>query len=470
MADAKDLFTGPPRVISAGSAIFAQALRDQGAAVTHLNWRPPAGGDPALIAALDRLSDRPDIDAANERAAKALIEAHPILVDVAPASAVVAGMDRHTILHAGPPVTWERMCGPMQGAVVGALIYEGLAADEAAARRLAASGQIRFAPNHEYGGVGPMAGVTSASSQVWVVENRTHGNRAFCNLNEGYGKVLRYGAFAPEVLERLRWLNTVYAGAVGRAVRRLGGIDLRSLIAQSLHMGDEVHNRNKAAGMLFMRAVAAALCAHSGLSGAELGRVVEFAGANEVFFVNLSMAACKAAADAAMGVNRSTVVVTMCRNGTDFGIRISGLPGRWFTAPAEYVKGLYFAGFGEQDAARDMGDSVVTETAGLGGFAMAAAPAIVQFVGGSVADAYAFTTEMYDVTVREHSYYTIPNLNFRGTPTGIDLRRVLETGRLPNINTGIAHKDAGVGQIGAGLVRPPAACFAAALLACAEAF
>lgn len=463
-----DLLKNGPRVANVGSEHFAGALRAQGAAVTHVDWRPPAGGNPALLDALERLRNRPEIAAANAEALERILTGHPVLVDVARALDVIPGMTRRTILHAGPPVTWERMCGPMRGAVIGALILEGLAVDEDEAARLAGSGEITFAPNHEHGAVGPMAGVTSASSSVFVVENRAFGNHAFCNINEGYGKVLRYGAYSSEVLDRLGWLNRGLGPALGDALRRAGGVDLRAVIAQALHMGDEVHNRNKAAGLLLLRALAPHM-ARAGHPPDELARMLEFIGTNEVFFVNLSMACAKAMLDAAHGIPHSTVVTTMSRNGTDFGIRVSGLPDRWFTGQAQYVKGLYFPGFSAADAARDMGDSVITETAGLGGFAMAAAPAIVQFVGGSVDMAYSFTLKMYEITLGESRHFTVPNLDFRGTPTGIDVRKVAETGLLPNINTGIAHKDPGVGQVGAGLVFPPKNCFEDALLALAEA-
>lgn len=455
-----------PRVISLGAPIFAAALRQQGAEVVHLDWRPPAGGDPDLLAALQKLQD-PRVDAANQRALSIIRSGHPMLVDTAVAGDVIPGLTPRTILHAGPPITWARMCGPQRGAVMGALLLEGLAGTPEEAAALAASGEITFASAHEHDAVGPMAGVMSYSSGVFVVKNQTHGNVAYTNINEGYGKVLRMGAYAPEVLERLRWLNTEYREAVGRALRSLGGIDLRSQIAQALHMGDEVHNRNKAAGALLTKTLAPALLRAS-VSPRAVERVLDFTASNEIFYVNLAMAACKATLDAALGIPHSSVVVTMARNGTDFGIRVAGTGRQWFTGPAQMIEGLYFPGFTAADANPDMGDSAITETAGLGGFAMAAAPAIVQFVGGTPDLALRMTQEMYEITLDESPHFTIPALNFRGTPTGIDVRLVVETGRLPNINTGIAHKQPGVGQVGAGLVHPPMACFAQALRALAD--
>jgi hypothetical protein len=309
-----------------------------------------------------------------------------------------------------------------------------------------------------------MAGVTTASMPVFVVENRAGGNRAYATLNEGLGKVLRYGAFAPEVLDRLRWFREGLGPALGRAIRRAGGIDVRAIIGQALQMGDECHNRNRAASALLIKALAPHVAALD-LVASERERVLTFASGNEHFFLNVGMAACKVAADAAHGVPGSTLVTTMARNGTDFGIRVSGLGHRWFTAPADTPVGLYFTGYGPDDANPDIGDSAITETAGLGGFAMGAAPAIVQFVGGTPADALAVTRLMYEITMVESESYRVPALDFRGTPTGIDVRLVAQTGILPQINTGIAHRQPGIGQIGAGLVKPPRACFDAALAA-----
>ncbi len=395
---------------------------------------------------------------ANQEAASRMLGSKPTLVDIATAAEVVPGLRRNLILHAGPPVSWERMCGPMRGAVIGALLLEGLAADAEAAQRLAASGEIAFEPCHHHAAVGPMAGVLSWSMPVWVLENKTFGNRAFCTLNEGLGKVLRYGAFSPEVIERLRWMAGELAPLLRAALRRHGEIDLKSLIAQALQMGDEGHNRNRAGTSLLIRELAPHLVRLDADREA-IARVLSFMHGNDHFFLNLSMPACKCTADAAAGIEASSVIWAMARNGTDFGIRVSGLGERWFTAPASMVDGLYLPGFSAADAAPDIGDSVITETAGIGGFAMAAAPAIVKFVGGSPRDALNVSQSMYEITVAENDAYRIPILDFRGTPTAIDLIKVVETGILPAVNTGIAHREPGIGMVGAGLVKPPLACF-----------
>jgi hypothetical protein len=408
------------------------------------------------------------VNAANREALSRLLAAHPKLVDVRPAIEVVPAMTRGTILHAGPPIEWERMSGPLRGAIIGAVLYERFAENPLEAERLAANGGVKFASCHHHDAVGPMAGVISASMPVVVVENVTSGNRAYSTLNEGLGKVLRFGAYSPEVIEQLRWIESFFAPALGEAIQLAGGVDLRALISQALQMGDECHNRSRAASALLFKTLAPYLAALE-LPAHERRRILTFAAANEHFFLNVGMAACKASLDAAHGVAGSTMVTAMARNGTEFGIRVSGLGGRWFTGPAGTPVGLYFPGYGPDDANPDLGDSAITETAGLGGLAMASAPAIVQFVGGTPTDALSVTKLMYEITLGESEAYRIPALDFRGTPTGIDVRLVMQTGILPQINTGIAHRLPGIGQIGAGLVKPPLVCFEQALQAAVEA-
>ena len=408
-----------------------------------------------------------DIDKANQTAVERLVASRPILKGIARAGDAIPALEEGLLLHAGPPIEWERMSGPLRGAVIGALLFEGMAADEAEAEELAASGDVGFEPCHHHAAVGPMAGVTSRSMALYVVEDPTHDHRTYSNLNEGYGKVLRYGAYAPEVLDRLRWMNDTLAPLLAEALAGSDGIDLRALIAEALHMGDEGHNRNKAGSLLFLKSLAPLLAPVAG-DGKELGEVLAFLGDNALSVLNPVMAACKAMADAAHGVEGSTLVTTMARNGTDFGIRVSGLGDAWFTSPAATPDGLYFSGFTAADANPDIGDSTITETAGIGAFAMAAAPAIVTFVSGTPKDALSATLEMYEITAGEHPHFNIPALDFRGTPVGIDLRKVVELGVTPRVNTGIAHREAGVGQVGAGLVRPPIELFEQALVAFAE--
>jgi hypothetical protein len=407
------------------------------------------------------------IEAANKKAMEIILNGQPILLDIGIAEEVISGMAKKTILHAGPPIKWGKMSGPLRGAVIGALIYEGLAIDEKEAIKLAASGEISYSPCHHHNTVGPMAGVVSASMPVWILQNKKYGNYSYCTLNEGLGKVLRYGAYSEEVIKRLKWMENLLAPLLRQALKLHGSIDLKTMITQALQMGDEGHNRNRAGTSLLIRELAPYII-QTKFSKKEKIEVLKFIDSNDHFFLNLTMPACKCTMDAAKNIEFSTIVTGMARNGTEFGIRISGLGDRWFTGPAGIVDGLLFPGYKAEDANPDIGDSVITETAGIGGFAMAAAPAIVQFVGGTAKDAVNLTLKMYEITAAENNIFKIPALDFRGTPTGIDIRKVVETGILPNINTGIAHKDPGVGQVGAGLVKPPMNCFEDALQAFVE--
>lgn len=400
-------------------------------------------------------------ESANQRAVESMIRARPVLKIIDQARTAIPSMTSDMLLHAGPPLAWDEMSGPLRGAIVGALVLEDKARSESEALELAASGEIRFEPCHHHGAAGPMAGVISPSMAVYVVEDESSGQRSYSNLNEGYGKVLRYGAFAPEVLERLRWINGPFADALRKALELDEGLDLRALLAESLHMGDEGHNRNRAGSLVFLRHMAPRL-ARVVADGDQEAEILSFLGDNALSVLNPVMAACKLMADLAHGVEHSTLVTAMSRNGTHFGIRVSGLGDRWFTAPAPVPDGRYFDGFSREDANADIGDSTITETVGIGGFAMAAAPAIVEFISGTPQMALKATEEMYAITVAEHEHFTIPALDFRGTPTGIDVQRVVETGITPRVNTGIAHREPGIGQIGAGLVRPPMEVFEAA--------
>ncbi|MEM8861136.1 MAG: DUF1116 domain-containing protein [Chloroflexota bacterium] len=405
-----------------------------------------------------------DFEQANKTVVEKMMSARPILKRIETAIDVIPGMRDNLLLHAGPPITWENASGPLRGAIVGALILEGKATDWDSAVELVTSGQIDLEPCHEHNTVGPMAGVTSASMKVYVVENVTHGNVAYSNMNEGYGKVLRYGAYSEEVLEKLHWLNGSFADLVNQALAMLDGLDIRAMLSESLHMGDEGHNRNKAGSILYAAKLAPAIAKANG-TDEEKSKVIAFLGENALSFLNPVMAGCKAMADAGHDVEGSTIMTVMARNGTELGIKVSGLGNQWFTGPVGQPDGLYFPGFSLDDANGDIGDSTITETAGIGAFAMATAPAIVTFISGTPELALNTTMEMYEITETEHTAFTIPALGFRGTPTGVDIRKVVELGIRPQINTGIAHKEPGVGQVGAGLVLPPMNVFEDALTA-----
>jgi hypothetical protein len=453
-----------PRIVTAGVELFDAALRDQGVDVTTVDWRPPIDDTADELARI--LADRRTADA-NATALERITAAEPHWAGVTTAAEAL-GLERGQFLHAGPPITWDRASGPMRGALIAAMLHEGMADTPEQAAAIGGRGDLELSPCHDHGAVGPMAGVVSPSMPMFVVENRAFGNRAYCTFNEGLGKVLRYGAFGPEVLERLRWMQTVLRPAMAAAVERLGSLDLRAIIVQALQMGDELHNRNRAASSLFVREVVPPLL-EAGIDPGDLADVVRFVNGNEHFFLNLGMPAAKSALDPARDLPGSSVVVAMARNGTDFGIQVSGTGDRWYIGPAQVPDGLFLGDYGPQDANPDIGDSTITETAGFGGFAMAAAPAIVRFVGGEASDALDATRSMYAITLGEHPHLQIPILGFRGTPVGIDVTRVVRTGVLPFVNTGIAGKEPGTGQVGAGLVSPPMEAFVEAVRALAAA-
>lgn len=408
------------------------------------------------------------IETANAETLSRMLSGDPVLIDVIPAQEAIPALQPGMILHAGPPITWDRMCGPMRGAIQGIAVFEGWASNLQDADAKAANGDFTFAPNHPFDAVGPMTGMTTLSQPLLVVENKTFGNRAYCAINEGLGKVMRFGGNDEEVLNRLRWLRDHFGPALGKALRHMGGLPLKNIIARGLTMGDEMHQRNVACSGLTLRALAPAL-AETSENNTELAKALAFIAGNDQFFLNIAMAMGKAITDPARGIEGSSIVTAMCRNGTDFGVLVSGTGDEWFTAPVEMPDGLYFPGYTEKDANPDMGDSAIVETIGLGGFAMGAAPAVAGFVGaGAASEAGNFTRAMREITQGENPEWTIPAMDYLGVPTGIDIRRVVETGLAPTINTGIAHREPGIGQVGAGVVKAPMGCFTAALTALAD--
>ncbi len=407
------------------------------------------------------------IGSANRECIKRIQESTAILVDIDIARDVVPGMGERSVLHAGAPVTWDKMCGPMRGAIIGACMYEGWAKTPDEAAELAASGDLQFDSTHHHSAIGPMSGIITPSMAVNVVRNDKYDIQTYSNLYMGVGKVLRHGAYDDEVMAKLAWMNKELAPLLKKAINRSGGIDIKNIISQSVQMGDELHNRNKASNPLFLVALFPHLAAVG--TPVEVEKAAVFIDSAQHFVLNSVMAGCKAMLDAGHGIPDSTIVTAIARNGSESGIRVSGLGDQWFTAPAPMVEGVYFPGYGPDDANPDLGDSAITETAGLGSFAMAGAPAVVQYIGGTPEFAKETTMKMYEITAAEHESFNIPNLNFRGTPLGIDIRKVCETEITPVINTGIAHKNPGVGQIGAGLTAAPFECFAEALEAFATA-
>ncbi len=474
------LLTQNPSVLNIGIDGFNASITAGGGRLTPLQWRPPGNADAKLAWDLARLMGDSRIAQANAQATQRIIGARPMWEDIAlRADGVWPEMkDTRLLLHAGPPVAWGDMCGPMHGAMIGAVLYEGWADTPEQAQRMLAAGEIEFAQCHDFKAVGPMTGIISASMPLIQVREASHGNLAYTNINEGIGRCLRFGANGPDVIQKLKWFESVLAPVLKAAVRHnfdaTGGIDLKAIQSQALLMGDEVHSRNAASTSLFFMALAVPLAAIGGSRGAmpqdHIHQTLDFVARTSQFFLNFSMVSCKAIMDAAHGIAHSSVVTATARNGTETGLRISGLGSQWFTARSDLPQGLFFPGFKQADACPDIGDSAITETAGFGGCSFAASPALTLLAGGTVADAVRYSREMLEITVTRNPALSLPALDFAGAPCGIDVRKVVDTGIRPVVTTGIAHRQAGIGQIGAGIVRVPMQCYVAALGAMATQF
>ncbi len=449
------------KVASVGLDSFFNDLKKEGANAVRIEWKPPAGGAPAALKALEELETE-EVDQANSKAMAAIFSAEPKLVGMAIAKDVIPELKGMSLSHAGPPIRWERMSGPMKGAVIGAAIYEGWIKNETEINELINREQIRFMTDHDVSAVGPMAGVISPNMPVFIVQNETTGNRAYTNFNEGVGKVLRYGAYGKEVIDRLNWMKETLYPMLNESISKMGPLGLKPIMSQSLQMGDELHTRNVASTLLFIKEITPYM-AGSGFTSSQLSQAISFMGGNNLFFLNIAMAAGKVTMDSASGINKSTIVTALTRNGTDFGIKISGLGKEWFTAPAPVPKTLFFPGFKEGDANPDIGDSAIMETNGFGAFSSAASPAVTQVVGSSVSEAIRVTRRMYEITAARDKSFPIPMLNFEGIPRGIDLRLVVETSISPTINTGVAHRLPGMGTVGFGIVDAPLGAFDKAL-------
>lgn len=470
-AELKALLSEKPVIINIGLKSFAEVVEQFGCDVVQYDWMPPAGGDVKLIKTLNFLRNYEGIEEANRAVIAKVVGSQPVLVDNVRAKEVIpqfAENNGKVILHAGPPVAYENMPDPMQGSCVGAVLFEEWADNEADARKMLENGEIKFIPCHHCNAVGPMGGITSPNMAVFVVENKADGNRAYCTMNEGIGKVLRFGAYSEEVVERLRWMRDILGPTLGKALRTLGGLNVNPMIAKAIAMGDEFHQRNIAASLVFLKEVAPVIT-EMDMDEKDRYDVIKFLSDTDQFFLNIMMATGKAVMDAARTITDGTIVTAMCRNGYEFGIRIAGMGDEWFTGPVNTPQGLYFTGYDGEDACPDMGDSAITETFGVGGMAMIAAPAVTRFVGaGGYEDALRTSNEMTEIVIDRNPNFIIPTWNFQGTCLGIDARLVVEKGITPVINTGIAHKVAGFGQIGAGTVHPPIECFEKAIVAYAK--
>ena len=480
MQISNNLLTQAPSVINIGIDGFNQSVTSNGGALTNLQWQPPGNADPLVAWQLAQLMHDPRIESANAEATKRIINARPMWEDIPLRADGVWHELKNTrvLLHAGPPVAWHDMCGPMQGAMIGAVLYEGWTDTPEKAQTMLKKSEIEFAQCHDFDAVGPMTGIISASMPLIKVREASNGNISYTNINEGIGRCLRFGANGPDVIQKLKWFESVLAPVLKAAVRhnfdKTGGIDLKAIQSQALLMGDEVHSRNAASTSLFFMQLAVPLAGldmtKTSVQQDQIRQTLDFLSKNSQFFLNFSMVSCKAIMDAAHNIPFSTVVTAMARNGTETGLRVSGMGKEWFTAKSDLPTGLFFPGFKQEDACPDIGDSAITETAGFGGCSFAASPALTLLAGGTVSDAVRYSKEMYEITVTKNPALSLPALDFAGAPCGIDVRKVVDTGIRPLVTTGIAHKEAGIGQIGAGVVRVPMDAYVKALSAIAAKF
>jgi len=452
-------------VVNVGLPLFAEAIRDQAGTVVDVEWRIPAGGRPELVAALTRLSGRFNdrVHAANDEVVRRLNVATPVLTGLARCGDAVPGVGSRTVLHCGPALDWATAGDPLRRSIAATVVAEGWTGDVVEVPRLVETGAVRLASANAHDTVLPMATAIGPSAPVLAVDNEAAGTRAFTSINQGPGQAPWLGVDTSDAVARLTTIRDVVAPVLQAALVSAGPIDLFGLVAQGLQMGDEVHMRSQATANLLWRTLLPHLVT---VDSPDLVEAVRVLSANHLFFLNLAMAAAKATLMAAYDIPDSSVVVGMSRNGTSFGIRLAGTGDAEFLAPAPQVgSALYHSGFGEQDAAPDIGDSALLELVGLGGAAAAASPAVAAFLGGSVQDAIATSAEMEMICVGSSSRFTLPLLEHRGSPLGVDARAVVETETTPAINTGILHVSDGTGQVGAGIARAPLECFQAAVLA-----
>jgi len=466
-----DMLYTKPRVINVGVESFNEPIQKYQGKSVQFDWKPVAGGNKQLMHVLKEIKKINHIKDDNQKMLESFKKAQPYMMDVVPAKQVIKELagDKKILLHAGPPIKFENMTEPMQGSCVGAALFEGWVSSEEEGWKLLKSGGVEFMPCHSVRAVGPMGGITSANMPVMIIENKYKGNQAFCTLNEGIGKVLRFGAYSKEVIDRLTWMKNVLGPTLSKALHETkNGLNVTVIMAKAITMGDEFHQRNIAASLVFLKEIAP-LITSLDIEQDTKKDVIQFLADTDQFFLNIMMATGKSIVDGARTQKSGTIVTTMTRNGENFGIRVGGMGDQWFTAPVNTPNGLYFTGFSQEDANPDIGDSSIAETVGFGGMSMIAAPGVTRFVGaGGFEDAQRVSNEMMKICTEHNSNFTIPTWDFQGTPLGIDIIKVVETGITPIINTGIAGRVAGTGQVGAGTVRAPLACFEKALLAYAE--
>ena len=449
-------------VVNVGLPLFADAVRDQGVPVVSVDWRVPAGGDPAAVAALGRLygihAER--IDAANAEVLRRLDQGVPLLTGLTTVAAAAPDLPERTLLHCGPPIAYADAPDPLRRSMRAAAVAEGWASGLAHADGLLARGDIGLSPANTHRVVVPMATALGAGAPVYVLQNQAGGTEAYAPISQGPGEVAWFGCASGASIARLVFLRDVAAPVIREILDRAGPLDVLALAAQAVTMGDDVHVRTQAATNLLIREWLPHLTGVGGPDGVAFAR---FMAGNHLFFLTLAMAAARSLTEWAAQVQDSSIVTTMTRNGTTFGIALAGSD-RWFLDEAPEVgHALYYPGQGPETSARDIGDSAVLELSGLGAAAAAGSPAVAQLLGGQMREAAGLTGRLAAVCAGRSSRFKIPALDNTGTPLGVDVRKVVELGTTPAVTTGILHRSAGTGQVGAGVAEAPLGCFAGAL-------
>ncbi|MEA3117741.1 MAG: hypothetical protein QOI13_1011 [Paraburkholderia sp.] len=390
---------------------------------------------------------------ANRLAVERIAATEPVLTGCERAS-VALGLADGELGHAGPPfASAAEIPAPVLNALTGAVLHERWAGNREAARAMIMRGEIRLRANHDLGTVSPMTGVVRPRQTVMRIENRAGSGVAHATLAEAGRRVLRFGFYDEAVAAGLDHLDQVVGPALARALPA-GGLPLLPLIAEGVALGDDVHQRNIGGMYAFVRQ----------LSDLETSLRAWLLG-NPQHFLNYAMAGAKLALDRAHDIPDSSIVTAISRNGVSCGVRIAGCGERWFTAPASFPDGGFFAPHTPLDAQGDLGDSAIMEAYGLGGTIAHCSPELARLMQQDWQAASAVGHRMRSLFDSAHPTIAPALAGEAGAGLGLDAQRVVDAGEPIRIHTGIAHRDGVTGWIGIGVATASVACFDAALRA-----
>lgn len=396
-----------------------------------------------------------DIDEANGRAVEMITKAQPYWVSVEAAGDFLKEMGERTILHSGPPIPYEDMCELHKRGMQNGALMEGWAASRKEADRLLKRGDIHVDSALNYAAVGSGTGIITPSVPLLIVEDRRTKKRAGVFPAEGKfgGGFCGWGLYSKEIADNLRYLRERVYEPLSRLLEEEGGLELKSLIAESIEMGDENHSSQSAVDLLFLKKILP-----YGLKAENSGEIIRYFLETGRFFHNFGQAASRSALLGASDIPGSSMVTAAGGNGVEFGIKVAGLSEEWFTAPSPMIEGRYMTpGSRREDQLAWIGDSSVVECAGLGGILSAASPKVCAYRGDNLEKALETTRQMALICIGENPSYRIPNLDFAHSPVGIDVLKCVKTGITPVINGGMINRQGG--WMGAGCARIPMECF-----------